>query len=134
LADVEFKDFSMKVKKRMDQAAENFLEEACALVESQAKMNSRVRTGQTKGSIDHRISDNVGYVGSNYQNAIWEEFGTGEYALKGDGRKGGWLYKDESGETHFTRGKKPSRALWNSYNTHKKAIKDRANRIFGGIS
>ena len=24
------------------------------------------------------------------ENAIWEEFGTGEYALNGDGRKGKW--------------------------------------------
>ena len=29
-------------------------------------------------------------IGNPMENAIWEEFGTGEYALNGDGRKGKW--------------------------------------------
>jgi hypothetical protein len=28
-------------------------------------------------------------------NAVYEEFGTGEYAFNGNGRKGGWFYVDE---------------------------------------
>ena len=61
----------------------------------------------------------VATVGSPLENAIWEEFGTGEYALKGDGRKGGWFYEDEEGVGHFTHGKKPSRALHNAVTTKK---------------
>jgi hypothetical protein len=49
------------------------------------------------------------------ENAIWEEFGTGEYALEGNGRKGGWCYVDKDGKGHFTYGKKPNRALFNAH-------------------
>ena len=38
--------------------------------------------------------------------------GTGEYALNGDGRKGGWVYKDDKGEFHFTFGKTPLRPFF----------------------
>lgn len=61
-------------------------------------------------------------IGSPLENAIWEEFGTGEYALNGDGRKGGWFYVDEFGVGHFTHGKKPTRALWNAFNSMKQVV------------
>ena len=54
-------------------------------------------------------------IGSSDQNAIWEEFGTGEHALQGNGRKGGWSYQDEKGDWHYTTGKKPSRAFFKAY-------------------
>ena len=62
-------------------------------------------------------------IGSSDQNAIWEEFGTGEYALKGDGRKGGWWYAtDKPGFFGKLFGKKPSRAFWNAYTELKSKI------------
>ena len=61
--------------------------------------------------------------------AIWEEFGTGEYALHGDGRKGGWFYEDEKGVGHFTHGKQPKRPLHNAFvskkGTCERIIKDK---------
>ena len=56
---------------------------------------------------------------------------TGEYAANGDGRKGGWRYKDDSGDWHFTRGKKPNRTLMRAFTAKKSAIINRAKQVFG---
>ena len=63
----------------------------CRTAISDYARNSRVDTGETKGSYGHSVVKKNGsaelQVGSNLENAIWEEFGTGEYAIKGNGRK-----------------------------------------------
>lgn len=124
MADVKFQDFTIEVKGAIDDKINAVLEECAAEVESQAKRNSRVRTGKTKNSFQHKVvdSEHTAYIGSNYENAIWEEYGTGEYALKGNGRKGGWRYVDEKGDGHFTRGKTPSRAFHKAYTSLKNKI------------
>lgn len=121
---VVFKDFSVQVLDAMDNRINAALEEAAGELESAAKRNSRVRTGQTKNSFKHVVYDDTheAFIGSDYENAIWEEFGTGEYALEGNGRKGGWFYEDEQGVGHFTHGKKPSRAFHHAYTSLKNGI------------
>lgn len=47
---------------------------------------------------------------------------TGEFALRGNGRKGGWFYKDAKGDFHHTTGKKPSRAFFKAYTSLKNKI------------
>ena len=117
MAKVEFKDYSLQVKEAMSDHINIVLEECAGEIESQTKRNSRVDTGKTKNSFRHVVDDSkhIATIGSSDENAIWEEFGTGEHALKGNGRKGGWKYVDENGNGHFTHGKKPSRAMWNAY-------------------
>lgn len=124
MADVEFKDFSIQVKAAIDKNINAVLEECAGELESQVKRNTRVRTGKTKNSFQHKVDDekHIAYIGSNYENAIWEEFGTGEYALEGNGRKGGWFYEDEKGDGHFTYGKKPSRAFYKAYTSLKNKL------------
>lgn len=124
MANVEFKDFTIQVKQALDDRINAALEEAAGELESQVKRNTRVDTGRTKNSFQHKVvdSEHTAYIGSNYENAIWEEFGTGEYALEGNGRKGGWTYVDEKGDGHFTRGKKPSRAFYKAYTSLKNKI------------
>lgn len=121
---VKFHDFTIQVIEAMDDTINAALEECAAELESQTKRNSRVDTGQTKNSFKHKVVDaeHTAYIGSDYENAIWEEFGTGEYALEGNGRKGGWFYVDDKGKGHFTRGKKPSRAFYKAYNQLKNPI------------
>lgn len=121
---VEFHDYSIKVKEAMNGKINAVLEECAGELESEVKRNTRVDTGKTKNSFQHKVvdSEHAAYIGSNYENAIWEEFGTGEYALEGNGRKGGWKYVDEKGNGHFTRGKKPSRAFWNAFTSLKNGI------------
>ena len=113
MASVKFEDYSIKVINAIGNAVGAFLEEAGGEVEAQVKRNSRVDTGQLKSSWTHKVDEAQAEVkvGSPLENAIWEEFGTGEYALEGNGRKGGWTYQDVKGNWHHTTGKKPNRAL-----------------------
>lgn len=124
MADVQFTDNTINVEAAISELSVAFLYEAVAELQSQTARNSRVKTGQTKGSWETRVDENYleGIVGSNLENAIWEEFGTGEYALNDDGRKGGWFYVDEMGVGHFTHGKKPNRALHNAFEEKKSVI------------
>ncbi len=132
---VVFEDYTLKVIDAMDNRINAVLEECAGEVESQAKRNSRVDTGKTKNSFQHKVvdSEHVAYIGSSYENAIWEEFGTGEHALGGNGRKGGWVYVDAEGKGHYTRGKKPSRAFWNAYISLKSKIITRIQNAFKGM-
>ena len=115
---VEFKDYSKIVLKKFHDNAVNWLEEASGEVESQTKKNTKVDTGKTKGSWEHKVNEAKmeAEVGSRYKNALWEEFGTGIYALNGDGRKTKWVYKNPNNNKFYaTVGKKPRRALHNAY-------------------
>lgn len=132
---IEFHDYSVKVKNAMDDRINATLEECAGELESATKRNSRVDTSRTKNSFQHHVNDeeHVAYVGSNYENAIWEEFGTGEHALKGNGRKGGWVYVDAEGKGHYTTGKKPSRAFWHAFNSTKNGIIKQLENALKGL-
>lgn len=141
MAEIKFIDHSEEVKGVIAELAFASLEEAAGELESQVKRNTKVVTGQTKNSWQHRVTGSMmageyrASVGSDYENAIWEEFGTGDYALNGDGRKGGWFYEDEEGNGHFTHGKKPKRPFHKAYTTLKnKLIKFIQDRFKGGLS
>lgn len=132
---VEFQDFTVQVIGAIDDQINAVLEECAGEIESQAKRNSRVATSKTKNSFQHKVdaASHTAFIGSNYENAIWEEFGTGEHALQGKGRKGGWAYKDAKGHWHYTRGKKPSRAFWKAYTSLKNAIIKRIQDSLKGL-
>ncbi len=136
---VEFHDYSIEVKNAMNDKIVAALEECAGELESQVKRNSRVDTGKTKNSFRHGISQNfaegsiTAHIGSNDENAIWEEFGTGEHALAGNGRQGGWSYKDEKGDWHHTFGKKPSRAFWRAYTSLKNKIINHIQKALKGL-
>lgn len=111
---------------------ESFLNEAGGEVVTGTQRNydsaGRVDTGQTKNSFDYKVQDHTAFIGSSYENAIWEEFGTGEYAEAGNGRKGGWTYK--KGDKYYrTKGKKGHRPFRNSYESKKAKIVKRAQDL-----
>ena len=135
MAKVVFNDYRVQVKQAMDNAINAALEECAGEIKKQTQQNSRVDTGRTKNSFQHKVDDDnhIAYIGSDYENAIWEEFGTGEYALHGDGRKGGWRYQDAQGNWHYTNGKRPSRAFWNAYITLKDAVLQRLQDALKGL-
>lgn len=135
MADVKFEDNSMKVKAAIDEALLQFLEEAASELQPQAARGTPVDTGQLKGSWAHTVDESnlEAKIGSPLENAIWTEFGTGEYALEGNGRKGGWFYKDDKGQGHFTHGKKPVRMLHNAFEQTKGKIIKRAEQIMKGL-
>jgi hypothetical protein len=98
MADVEFIDFSAEVIEGMKDALIAGLEEAAGELEAMTIRNSR--QGHKYGNIqatalwEHLVDEGEmkASVGSQHEAAYWEEFGTGEHALHGDGRKGWWVY------------------------------------------
>lgn len=135
MANVIFEDYTIQVKEAMDSRINAALEECAGEIESQTKRNSRVDTGKTKNSFRHSVDDSAhkAVIGSDYENAIWEEFGTGEHALQGNGRSGGWAYQDAKGDWHFTHGKKPSRAFWNAFASLKSKIINHIQEVLKGM-
>ena len=87
------------------------MEQACILVENEAKIKCPVDNGLLRNSITHYIEDNpnelVGVVGTNVEYAPYVEFGTGIYSSLGNGRQDRWKYKDVKGEWHSTIGQHP---------------------------
>lgn len=136
-AEVKFENNVVKVKNAMHNKAVAVLEECASELESQTKRNTRVDTSFTKNDWHHTVTEHgdeiAGIVGSNNQNAIWEEFGTGEHALANNGRQGGWFYKDRKGKWHHTFGKKPSRALHKAWASLKNKIIKRIQDSFKGL-
>lgn len=124
MANIEFTNNSVKVKDAIKDICLAWLEEASAEIESQAKRNTRVATGQTKGSFSHTIDEKSleAQVGSPMENAIWEEFGTGIYAENGDGRKDAWCYQSANGEWCTTNGKQGTRALQKAFTALKSKL------------
>ena len=135
MGNIQFQDFRIQCKDAIQDAGVASLYEIGTEFASQTSRNSRIDTGQTKGSWDYVIDEGELSVsiGSPLENAIWEELGTGEYALQGNGRKGGWKYKDIHGKWHFTHGKKPNRALWKAMETLKPGIQKMLESKFRGI-
>ena len=152
---VKFTDNSIQVKKALNEAAIQWLEEAVATLQTQAEDNTPVDTGQLKGSWGHRVDEGKfeAKVGNTLENSIWTEFGTGEYALKSNGRKGAWyvpaekvtgksvptyggkvvmVYGKNGQKFYKTDGKRPVRMLHNSFVTHKAAIKRRLEQVLKG--
>lgn len=132
---VQFTDNSAAVKAAFDDAVKAYLYGAGGELEAQVKRNSRRGTGQLANSWAYKVDESKGecVVGSPLENAIWEEFGTGEYALHGDGRKGGWWYQDEKdGTWHHTYGKSPHRAFQRAFNSLKNALISRAEEVLKG--
>ena len=93
------------------------------LVKSNAKLLCPVDTERLRESIDFQVDDGElsVIIGTNVEYAAYVEFGTGEKAEDGQGRKGGWFYTTDHkqakghllGETkdgkflYFTFGSKP---------------------------
>lgn len=96
---VEYTNNSVQVIGALKEAVKRWLYESGGEFQARLIRNSRTRTGQTKGSYQYHVDEvnNICEVGSALQNAVWEEFGTGEYAVNNDGRKKGWWIKVGNG-------------------------------------
>lgn len=132
---MKFFDHSDEGKELLRQATIQWLFQACMLVEGQAVALAKVQTSRLRNSIDHYVDEEEleGYVGTNVEYAVYVEFGTGEFAENGMGRKGGWVYKDESGEWFFTWGQEPQPYLRPAFRQHKNDIQALAKEIFSEL-
>ena len=123
---MKFEDNSAAVKRELERAVIRGLIKAAMLVESQAVLLVPVNTGGLQNSIGYKVNESelVAYIGTNCEYAIYVEYGTGEFAENGNGRKGGWVYKTPDGEVHFTYGMPPQPYLRPAFRQNQKAIKD----------
>lgn len=103
--------------------------ERCGLVgEGYAKDLAPVDTGRLRNGISHAVSEDemAAYVGSNTSYAPYVELATGIYA--DGGRPTPWVYQDDAGNWHWTRGN-PAQpflapAVKNHAQTYSNIIKD----------
>lgn len=94
---VEFQDFSFDVKAALNDATIEWLYETAHETTSQAQRNcstDETYSSQLRDSYRNEVDEGSGQaqIGSSLEAAYWEEWGTGEYAAHGDGRKGWWIY------------------------------------------
>lgn len=103
---VNFKDNSGAILSAFHSAVEKALEECGLVAEGYAKKLAPVDTGNLRNSISHKVDpeEPAVYIGSNSLYAAYQEFGTGIYTE--GGRDTPWVYQDEKGNWHWTRGNK----------------------------
>lgn len=149
MSDFQFDDNRIKIKKALEDAVISFLQEASGEIQAQAIRNTAVDKSQLKGSWNYRVDESKleSVIGSPLENAIWEEFGTGEYALNHNGRQTPWyvpvegytgkkkptyggkvvIVRGKDGKEYYkTNGKKPKRMLFSAFESKKEQLKKRA--------
>lgn len=159
-SDVKFTDNSVQVKAELNQALVAFLREASAEIKTQAERFTPANSSQLRRSWDTVVDANnlQAIIGNTLEYAIYQELGTGEYALEGKGRKGYWVYVKDSGsgkmskssksytlaeakrvmaflrdkglEAYYTKGTRPKRMLYKSFQMWKPKVEARARQIF----
>lgn len=150
MSDFKFEDNSVKILRALDEVGQQWLDDSTRVLLNQVKRNTRVDSTDTKKSWDRVVDGDKGIVGSTSENAIWEEFGTGHYAVNGDGKKGAWyvpvekvlgkkkptyngkvviVYGKNNQAYYKTNGKKPNRALQNARNSTEKKIQKRLETL-----
>ena len=97
---------------RMTDGIEGQMLEAAQFVESVAREKAPKDTGNLKGSIESKVERNgnviTGIVFTPVEYAPYQEFGTGLFAVNGDGRKTPWAYEDaKTGKWVWTKGNHP---------------------------
>lgn len=104
LGGVVFNDYSKEVLEAMKDAVLRALERCGSQAEGYAKDLAPVDTGRLRNSISHQVDDseNAVYIGTNVSYAPYVELATGIYA--DGGRPTPWVYQDDNGNWHWTRG------------------------------
>ena len=105
---VEINDNSKEVSAAIKAALLRGLEKCGLVAEGYAKKLCPVDTGNLRNSITHVVDkeEPAVYIGTNSEYGPYVELGTGIYAEGGGGRPTPWVYKDEKGNWHYTRGNK----------------------------
>lgn len=115
MGNVKFDDYRVEVKAALNEATVAWLYEISEEVKSQAQRDCQMaKEGedigiQLKGSYAADVNEEAGEakIGTPLEAGYWEEYGTGEYAAHGDGRKGWWVYvkghQGDGGNTYQTK-------------------------------
>lgn len=161
---VEFVNFSVQCKEALEDAAIAYLNEAGGELHAQTVRNSsqgveyQGKQAQNLWSIHVDESAKEVSVGSPDEAGFWEELGTGEKALYGNGRRGWWVYvegsdkprsrqkyyteeeakdvaaylRSQGHDAHATNGRKPNRPLYRAFASLKGQLIRLAEEKFRG--
>lgn len=91
---VEFKDNSGVIKAIVDEVGAAWLNEWGDEIAAKAKDNCAMTddNGQLKASYRADVRQKEARVGTPLESGLWEEYGTGEHAVKNPHRTGWWVY------------------------------------------
>lgn len=93
---VQFIDNSIEVKAEINEKTIGWLHSWANEIASHAKDNCAMTddNGQLRKSYRAEVDDGAGkaQVGSSLESALWEEYGTGEHAVRNPHRTGWWVY------------------------------------------
>ena len=154
---VKFTDNSAQVKGAMNDAIVAYLYEAGETLKRRASNNTTIGA-ETAGKWDYKVDEKEAQtvIGNPSEMSLWDELGTGEWALNKDGRKGYWVYVKGSGrstsanqkkytlqeakqivammradglDAYYTNGRKPARGFFKAFTALKPALIRRAEDI-----
>jgi len=154
---VEFHDYSINVKAELNDTTKGWLHTWANEIASKARDTVQMdgeQGVQLRKSYRADVDDGAGVaqIGTPLESGYWEEYGTGEYAVHGDGRKGWWVWKDgyqgnggkvlteaeakaiaaSDPSLHASNGREPSYTLEKAFTTTKpKAIADLETKLRG---
>lgn len=108
---VEIHDNSKEVSAKIKAVLLRGLEKCGLVAEGYAKKlcdGFKNPTGNLRNSITHQVNDDEMSViiGTDVEYGVYQELGTGIYAEGGGGQPTPWVYQDEKGNWHYTRGNK----------------------------
>ena len=152
---VKFTDNSKEIKDLLCRGAIAGLHEAAGelVAATEGNMKTISDTGQTKNAWSYAVDEDklTATIGNPLENAIWTEYGTGEFSLNGKGRKGAWyvavdgytgkkaptfngkvviVHGKDGKKFYKTNGKKPQRPFFKAFTAKKNIIpKIIANRM-----
>lgn len=103
---VDFTDNSDEIKGEIKKALLRGLTKVGQLAEKYAVQLCPKDTGNLRNSITYKVAEDeeAVYIGTNSEYGAYVELGTGEYYP--GGRPTPWVYQDEKGNWHYTRGSK----------------------------
>lgn len=106
--EIEVVDHSGEIGKELRAALLRALERCGSQAEGYAKDLASYDTSRLKNSITHQVDgdDMSVIIGTDVEYGVYQELGTGIYAEGGGGRPTPWVYQDEKGNWHYTRGNK----------------------------
>lgn len=113
--DIKFEGLDKIIEKIEDfddvHAMTSAMQDACNIVESAAKDKAPKDTGALRRSITSKVevtgNSIDGIVFTPLEYAPYQEYGTGLFSENGNGRKTPWVYMDDKGNYHYTRGQHP---------------------------
>ena len=144
---VRFIDNSKEIKELLQKGAVAGLYEAAGELEAATVQNMKFTsdTGNTREKWGYVVDEDklTASIGNPLENAIWTEFGTGEFSLTGKGRKDAWyvpvdgytgkrkptfngevvvVYGKGGKKFYKTNGKKPQRPFFKAFTAKKNII------------